>query len=68
MMTKNDSDKIKDSMIDTVFLNLYPYGLKPYWTTHTSRQVAENDAKLHRVVDSDVALHIAIPVHKDWFE
>ena len=66
-MTKNDNDKIKDAMQDTAFLNLYPFGINPYWTAHTSRTLAENAATLRRTADGVYAVQVALPVHKGWF-
>ena len=67
-MTKSDKEKVLDAMEKTgdyYFMNLYPYKVAPYWTMHDTRKLAESDAKLHRVVDSDIALHIGVPVLRD---
>ncbi len=65
-MTKNDNDKIKDCMNDTVFLNLYKYGKPPYWTMHTSRELAEHEAEFNRQTHKHEPIHVALPVHEDW--
>ena len=67
-MTKSEKDKVLKKMEesgDYYFMNLYPYKVAPFWTMHDTVKLAESDAKLHRVVDSDIALHIAVPVHRD---
>ena len=47
-----ESEKPKKS---SLFVNLYPYGKEPYWTIHTSKQIAERDS-------SDRALHTGIEI------
>ena len=46
---------------ETVYLNLYKYGVSPYWTMHTSREIAVSQAQVNCFNDNH-ALHVAMPV------
>jgi hypothetical protein len=61
-MNNKDTETIKQAMSGKgwKFLNLYKHGVEPYWTAHTTPEIAELEAR-------EGVLHIALPVHEDWF-